>query len=93
MQIPMRGPLFRQPWKWRLQATGSIWPIATQKQKKKKIKMHIANNFKKNIIMHPAQPSKARLGGVHLIFHHIQILTRLLQVELFRGYFVYCMHI
>ena len=45
------------------------------------------------LIMHPAQPSEARLGGVHFIFCHIQILTRLLQVELFRGYYVYCMHI
>ena len=45
------------------------------------------------IIMHPAQPSKARLGGVHFIFRHIQILTRLLQGELFGGYYVYCMHI
>ena len=44
-------------------------------------------------IMQPAQPSKARLGGVHFIFCHIQILFRLLQVELFRGYYVYCMHI
>ena len=49
--------------------------------------------FPKNlmrIIMHPAQPSKAGLGGVHFIFRHIQILTRLLYVELFRGYYVYC---
>ena len=45
------------------------------------------------IIMHPAQASEARLGGVHFIFRHIQIPTRLLQVELFRGYYVYCMHI
>ena len=30
---------------------------------------------------------------MHFIFRHIQILTRLLQVELFRGYYVYCMHI
>ena len=35
-------------------------------------------------IMHPAQPSKARLGGVHFIFPHIQICTRLLQAELFK---------
>ena len=47
----------------------------------------------KCFIMHPTQPSEARLGGVHFIFFHIQILTRLLQVELFRGYYVYCMHI
>ena len=40
--------------------------------------------FYKLIIMHPAQPSEARLGGVHFIFHHIQILTRLLQSELFK---------
>ena len=45
------------------------------------------------IIMHPAQPSEARLGGVHFIFRYIQIPTRLLHVELFRGYYVYCMHI
>ena len=44
-------------------------------------------------IMHPAQPSEARLGGVHFIFRHIQILTRLLQGELFKGYYVYCMDI
>ena len=44
-------------------------------------------------IMHPAQPSEARLGGVQFIFRHIQILTRLLQGELFGGYYVYCMHI
>ena len=50
-------------------------------------------NLESSIIMHPAQPSKARLGGVHFIFRHIQILTRLLQGELFRGYYVYCMHI
>ena len=25
------------------------------------------------IIMHPGQPSEARLGGVHFIFRHIQI--------------------
>jgi hypothetical protein len=36
------------------------------------------------VIMHPAQPSKARLGGVHFIFRHIQICTRLLQGELFK---------
>ena len=30
-------------------------------------------------IMHPAQLSKARLGGAHFIFRHIQICTRLLQ--------------
>ena len=41
--------------------------------------------------MHPAQASEARLGGVHFIFRHIQIPTGLLQVELFRGYYVYCM--
>ena len=40
--------------------------------------------------MHPAHPSEAMLGGVHFIFRHIQICTRLLQVELFRGYYVYC---
>ena len=34
--------------------------------------------------MHPAQPSKARLGGVHFIFWHIQIFTGLLQDELFK---------
>ena len=34
--------------------------------------------------MHPAQPSKARLGGVHFIFWHILIRTRLLQDELFK---------
>ena len=34
--------------------------------------------------MHPAQPSKARLGGVHFIFRHIQICSRLLQGELFK---------
>ena len=34
--------------------------------------------------MHPAQPSKARLGGVYFIFWHIQICTRLLQGELFK---------
>ena len=45
------------------------------------------------LIMHPAQSSEARLGGVHFIFRHIQIPTRLLEVELFRGYYVYCMHI
>ena len=45
------------------------------------------------LVMHPVQPSEARLGGVHFIFRHIQIPTRLLQVELFRGYYVYCMHI
>ena len=44
-------------------------------------------------IMHPGQPSEARLGGVQLTFCHIQILFSLLQVELFRGYYVYCMHI
>ena len=43
--------------------------------------------------MHPAQASEARLGGVHLIFHQFQILARLLQVELFKGYYVYCLHI
>ena len=30
-------------------------------------------------IMHPAKPSKARLGGVHFIFCHIQICNRLLR--------------
>ena len=35
-------------------------------------------------IMHPAQPSEARLGGVHFIFRHVQICTRLLQGELFK---------
>ena len=34
--------------------------------------------------MHPGQPSKARLGGVHFIFRHIQICNRLLQGELFK---------
>ena len=34
--------------------------------------------------MHPAQPSEARLGGVHFIFRHIQICTRLQQGELFQ---------
>ena len=34
--------------------------------------------------MHPAQPSKARLGMVHFIFWHIQICSRLLQGELFK---------
>ena len=29
--------------------------------------------------MHPAQPSKARLGRVHFIFPHIQICNRVLQ--------------
>ena len=53
----------------------------------------IGIGIKLQFIMHPAQPSKARLGGVHFIFWHIQILTRLLEVELFRGYYVYCMHI
>ena len=36
------------------------------------------------LVMHPLQPSEARLGGVHFIFHHIQIYTRLLQGELFK---------
>ena len=36
------------------------------------------------VIMHPAQLSEARLGGVHFIFGHIQICTRLLQGELFK---------
>ena len=36
------------------------------------------------LVMQPAQPSKARLGGVHLIFPHILICTRLLQGELFK---------
>ena len=36
------------------------------------------------IIMDPAQPSKASLGGVNFIFRHIQICTRLLQGELFQ---------
>ena len=40
--------------------------------------------FRSVIIMHP---------GVHFIFCHIQISTRVLQVELFRGYYLYCMHI
>ena len=44
-------------------------------------------------IMHPAQPSEAKLGRVHFTFCHIQIIFRLLQVELFRGYYVYCMQI
>ena len=35
-------------------------------------------------IMHPDQPSKARLGCVHFIFWHIQICTRFLQGELFK---------
>ena len=42
--------------------------------------------LKEYLVMHPAQPSEPRLGGVHFIFHQIQIVTRLLQVELFRGY-------
>ena len=45
------------------------------------------------IIMHPAKPNEARLGGVHFIFRHIQILTRFVHVELFRGYYVYCTNI
>ena len=36
-----------------------------------------------SFIMHPAQPSEARLGGVHFIFRLIQICTRLLQREQF----------
>ena len=36
------------------------------------------------IIMHPAQPSEARLGRLHSIFPHIQICTSLLQSELFK---------
>ena len=48
--------------------------------------------LKFSFIMHPVQPSEARLGGVHFIFRHIQILTRLLHVELFGSYYVYCMH-
>ena len=40
---------------------------------------------KSNIfIMHPAQASEARLGGVHFIVLHIQICTRLLQGEMFK---------
>ena len=37
-----------------------------------------------HLIMHPVQPSEARLGVVHFIFLHIQICTRLLQGELFK---------
>ena len=62
-------------------------------KKKEKHNNYHASCLLSRFIMHPAQPSEARLGGVHFIFHHIQILTRLLQVELFRGYYVYCMHI
>ena len=36
------------------------------------------------VIMRPAQPSEAMLGGVHFIFSHIQNGTRLLQGELFK---------
>ena len=46
------------------------------------IKMERCNP--KDFIMHPTHPSKARLGGVHFIFRHIQICTRLLQGELFK---------
>ena len=42
-----------------------------------KVTMH--SKVRLLFIMHPAQPSEARLGGVHLIFWHIQICTRLLQ--------------
>ena len=40
--------------------------------------------FNDLIFMHPAQGNEARLGGVHLIFWHIQICTRLPQGELFK---------
>ena len=36
------------------------------------------------LVMHPAQPSEARLGNVNVIFRHIQIVTRLLQGYLFK---------
>ena len=62
-----------------------------EKEKLGKDKKTLYENI--SFIMHPAQPSEARLGGVHFIFRHIQICTRLLKGELFRGYYVYCMHI
>ena len=44
----------------------------------------VQKSFYLFFIMHPAQPSEGRLGGVHFNFRHIQICTRLLQCGLFK---------
>ena len=48
------------------------------------IYIYIYFRILQKFIMHPAQPSKARLDGVHFIFRHIPIHTSLLQGELFK---------
>ena len=38
---------------------------------------HFGCISRRALVMHPAQPSKVRLDGVHFIFCHIHICTRL----------------